>query len=52
MATPYKVEIELTSDCINIPANQLEKRIKTIIENTHPLLRQEFRVTSIKAKNL
>ena len=49
MATPYKVEVELTSDWINLSTEEVENRIKTIIEDTHPLLMKEFRVTSIKA---
>ncbi len=50
MATVYKIEIEVVSDWVNLDEETIQRKIKEKIEDTHSLLRQEFRVSDIKVE--
>jgi hypothetical protein len=50
MATIYKVEVEIVSDWINYTPEDIERMIKQKIEDTHELLKQDFRVRLIESE--
>ena len=50
MATVYKVEIEIVSDWINYTAKDVERLIKEKIEDTHGLMKQDFKVSVIEVE--
>lgn len=52
MPKDYKIEITLNSQFDNFTKEEIENKVRELIENTHPLLRDEFKVKKINALNL